>query len=279
MKNVFLSLIILFAFSVNGQEVKNPMEDLQTAYEDAMDDYEVFDNCGSGLDGMAAMTRNLENKVLDASISLTLEQEYQIGLAYREKLAEEKEFVHNYMLENQLSKMLIDTVIAPYVKRKGVQYSLTIVDDPVPNAFATNGGFIYLTTGLLGFIQSPDELAFIVAHEITHIDLEHVSRMVKRTLLLKELSTEYNAEDYEEQLIEITNKVYLPFGQVDEYEADRNAFLMARAAGFNPEKFADFFKRVLENYGEEKDDWDKFSRSHPYMSDRINCINYYLENL
>lgn len=259
-------------------QVDNPFEDIQDAYEDAMDDYEVFDNCGSGLDGFAAATRKMENTLLDAAVSLTIEQEYEIGKAAREHLRGEMTFVANPLLENQLSVMLVDTVISPYVKRKGIRYSLTIVQDDAINAFATNGGFIYITTGLLGFIKSVDELAFIIAHEITHIDLEHVSRKVKRIMVMQELSTSYNMKDYQDKLIEMTNKAYLPFGQVDEYEADRNAFYMAKAAGFNPLRFADFFKRMVQYETRSPDAMEKLSRSHPYSEDRINCINYYIQN-
>ncbi|PTM04333.1 MAG: hypothetical protein DA405_07660 [Bacteroidetes bacterium] len=269
--------ILMLGFALNAQ-VDNPFEDIQNAYEEALDDYEVFDNCGSGLDGFAAAARKIENKLLDAAVQLSIQDEYEIGLAYREHLREEVSFVHNMVLENQLSVMLIDTVISPYVQRQGIRYSITIVDDESVNAFATNGGFIYLTTGLLGFIQSVDELAFIIAHEITHIDMEHVSRAVKRTLVMRELSSSYDMEDYEDMMTEMKDKAYLPFGQVDEYEADRNAFYMARAAGFNPERFADFFKRLIQYEDSEQEMLEKLSRTHPYSRDRINCINYYIAN-
>ncbi len=268
---------LIFSLGLSAQ-VDNPFEDIQKTYEDAMKDYEVFDNCGSGLDGFAAATRKMENSLLDAAVELTIEEEFEIGKAAREHLRREMNFVANPLLENQLSTMLVDTVISPYVQRKGITYSLTIVEDDNINAFATNGGFIYITTGLLGFIKSVDELAFIIAHEITHIDLEHVSRKVKRIMVMQELSTSYNMEDYQDKLIEMTNNAYLPFGQVDEYEADRNAFYMAKAAGFNPLKFADFFKRIAQYEQTSPDAMEKLTRTHPYSKDRINCINYYLNN-
>lgn len=271
----FAGLLLTMGLSA---QVDNPFEDIQDAYEDAMKDYEIFDNCGSGLDGFAAATRKMENALLDAAVDLTIQQEYEIGKAAREHLRREMNFVANPLLENQLSVMLVDTVISPYVTRKGIRYSLTIVEDDGINAFATNGGFIYITTGLLGFIKSVDELAFIIAHEITHIDLEHVSRKVKRIMVMQELSTSYNMQDYQDKLIEMTNKAYLPFGQVDEYEADRNAFYMAKAAGFNPQRFADFFKRLVQYEKRSPDMMEKLARSHPYSEDRINCINYYIQN-
>ena len=41
------------------------------------------------------------------------------------------------------------------------------------NAFAAPGGFVFVTTGLLNFVENEDELAFVLAHEIAHIEMDH----------------------------------------------------------------------------------------------------------
>ena len=46
-------------------------------------------------------------------------------------------------------------------------------DDTVANAYAAPGGFVFVTTGLLNFVKNEDELAFVLAHEIAHIELDH----------------------------------------------------------------------------------------------------------
>ena len=48
-----------------------------------------------------------------------------------------------------------------------------IEDDNVINAHAATGGFFIVYTGLLNFVKNEDELAFVLAHEIAHIELDH----------------------------------------------------------------------------------------------------------
>jgi predicted Zn-dependent protease len=102
---------------------------------------------------------------------------------------------------------------------------------------------------------------------------------MKKILAIEQLGSSYGSEEMTELATNIALMMETPFGQVDEYEADRNAFAIATTAGFDSSKFADFFKRMIAmgavSSGEQQ---SKLSRSHPYLEDRINCINYYIEN-
>ncbi len=60
---------------------------LLEAYEEAQKQYDVFSNCGSGLDGYMAKLRVLENKAVDASITLTVEEEMELGQSMREQIS------------------------------------------------------------------------------------------------------------------------------------------------------------------------------------------------
>ena len=58
-----------------------------------------------------------------------------------------------------------------------------LVDDPSPNAFALPGGYVYVTRGLLPLLQTEDELAGVMAHEIIHVAERHGVRRARRGLL------------------------------------------------------------------------------------------------
>ncbi len=60
----------------------------------------------------------------------------------------------------------------PFTDRD-LQYEVRLIDEERPNAFALPGGRIYLTTGMLDFCRSDDELASILAHELVHTDRKH----------------------------------------------------------------------------------------------------------
>lgn len=59
---------------------------------------------------------------------------------------------------------------------------IIINDDKLVNAFAAPGGFIFISTGMLNFLESEDELAFVLAHEIGHIELDHgLNAVIQKT--------------------------------------------------------------------------------------------------
>ena len=61
-------------------------------------------------------------------------------------------------------------------------FRFAVVDQFEPNAFATPGGFIYISRGLLAQMNSEDELAGVLAHEISHVTQRHHARQAGRSL-------------------------------------------------------------------------------------------------
>src|SRR5207248_3162042 len=68
-------------------------------------------------------------------------------------------------------------------ERPNLPWTFHVVDDPVVNAFALPGGYIYVTRGILAHLNSEAELAGVVGHEIGHVTARHsVSQMSKQQL-------------------------------------------------------------------------------------------------
>ena len=62
-----------------------------------------------------------------------------------------------------------------------------IKDDKIVNAFCTPGGYIYVYTGILKFLESEDQFAGVLAHEIGHADMRHSTRQMTRMFSVKDL--------------------------------------------------------------------------------------------
>jgi len=60
-----------------------------------------------------------------------------------------------------------------------IKYTFRIINDPTINAYATAGGFVYVNTGLLDILESEDELAVLLAHEIAHISKSHQIKFIR----------------------------------------------------------------------------------------------------
>ena len=63
--------------------------------------------------------------------------------------------------------------------RPDLDYHFFVVDDPSVNAFSIPGGYVYVHTGILNLVQSEDELAAVMAHEVAHVVARHGLRNLK----------------------------------------------------------------------------------------------------
>jgi len=82
-------------------------------------------------------------------------------------------------LENPALQRYVDSVgqlLARTAERRDLQYTFTVVDTDIVNAFAVPGGYIYITRGLLALFDSEAELAAVLGHELGHITALHYAR-------------------------------------------------------------------------------------------------------
>ncbi len=63
--------------------------------------------------------------------------------------------------------------VAAVSHRKDLVYRFTVLDSPVVNAFALPGGYLYITRGLMAYLNSEAELAAVLGHEIGHVTARH----------------------------------------------------------------------------------------------------------
>src|SRR5262249_2572938 len=70
--------------------------------------------------------------------------------------------------------------LAEQSPRHDVGYQFFVADVQEPNAFALPGGYVYVTRGLLALVNSEDELAGVIGHEIGHVAARHAVQQVSR---------------------------------------------------------------------------------------------------
>lgn len=110
-------------------------------------------------------------------------------------------------------------------ERPNLPWSFKVVDDPAVNAFAVPGGFIYVTRGILAYLNSEAELAGVVGHEIGHVTGKHsVVQMstAQITQIGLGVSTllEPRLQRYADAAGQGLGLLFLKFGRDDETEAD-----------------------------------------------------------
>jgi len=228
-------------------------------------------NCGHLLDGPSSLIKNLENKSLDNLLTISEDQKKEIGKMSYEQIVKNNKIIIDF--ENR--EQIIQTFNA--VKEKAshnIDFQLHVIESEDINAFTMLGGHIYLTSALLKYIESIDELAFILGHEIGHNVHFHSERKIKKIMLASTFLGAFNVDEFVKIAIDINHKFSAPFDQINEYKADKYGFEVAKAAGYNVNKFADFFKK-MEKY-EKRSIFNKLNSTHPFSSDRRRCLESYL---
>lgn len=83
---------------------------------------------------------------------------------------------------SQYVQMITRTVLGAsnYAGNYKAPLIVLLDDDDLVNAFAAPGNFIFVSTGMLNFVESEDELAFVLAHEIAHVELDHGLNAIKQ---------------------------------------------------------------------------------------------------
>ncbi len=170
-------------------------------------------------------------------------------------------------------------------------YRFMVLDSDQINAFATPGGHIFLTRGVIRLARTEDELAAIIAHEISHVVLQHGMKSIKSSRVTSSvvdaLATTATALT-DNQLVELTASfagsvddiaqtlVTSGYSRATEREADAGAVEILLKTGYDP----DGLVRVLERMARELDPGGiDFAKTHPDPDVRIRWIEGMLEDV
>jgi predicted Zn-dependent protease len=174
--------------------------------------------------------------------------------------------------------------VAVHARRK-LPYSFTVLPDHnMINSFALPGGPVYIGEGMLDQMESEDELAHVLAHEIEHIDHYHCVERVQVEAQLKNLNLEIVGA-----LLQIPMELWeAGYHKDEEFEADREGMYLAVQSGYSPYGAVDLFERfgkLCDEYVIHAQSPDEelsqlaiqsltgYFRSHPLPSERLAQAN------
>lgn len=171
---------------------------------------------------------------------------------------------------------LVGKSIARQIGRPEITFRFGILDTEEVNAFATPGGYVLLTKGLLKNIKSESELAAVISHEIAHINAKHmykeiaprreVSQGENVTRLLSRGGDNIGAalgKAVSEGMKKLLDQGLAP---EKEFEADSLAIMYASACGYNPQGLV----TVLDRLKSQQD--LHVGKTHPSFDLRIQNI-------
>jgi predicted Zn-dependent protease len=199
--------------------------------------------------------------------------EVSMGEEYDTLIKDTVPIISDVEIENYLGS--IGRRIAEPQDERQLDWHFQLINVSEPNAFAIPGGFVYVTRGLVERMDSMDELAGILGHEISHVIRRHsVERMIKTDRAQKavfafclitgkcDLRTMVGIEVGGELLS-------AQYSQEDEREADRNAIAYVVRVGIHPGGIPRMFTKLLAERERQPSLVDAWFGTHPTEEERV----------
>ena len=168
----------------------------------------------------------------------------------------------------ELGQQLLTHSVIP----EGQNYHFHLINIDVPNAFATLGGHVFVTTGLLKQVHSENALAMVIAHEIAHVKYRHPIQALGRGVVFQIVMTAiFGGESSAGSMMGSTGMLtLLSFNRNMEKESDDEALLTLQAMYGHTQGAEEFFEHMLTQADEHE--WRTLFETHPGVESRINGI-------
>ncbi len=187
----------------------------------------------------------------------------------------------NYQLmdHEQLNRYvnLVGHVLLQHATRQEISFHFAVIDSPVINAYAAPGGYIFVTRGAMDLMQSEAELAGVLAHEISHVTERHIVKALKIKAQDDSIegslgrvvgSSGSSANVIFDQAVNKAVEILFSKGlqREDEFNADERGIILTSVAGYDPEAYYQYLKRIKPLV--EKNN-GQLNKTHPPLSDRM----------
>ena len=204
------------------------------------------------------------------------DKEIQVGQAQDAQVRKEMGVYRDAALQQYVND--VGLRLAQVSERPGLPWHFTVVDVPAINAFALPGGYIYITRGILPFLQDEAQLAGVLGHEIGHVNARHSARQYSRSTA-SEIGLIAGSIFFPQaaplaQLGETgLGLLMLKNSRDDELEADSLGAKYAARAGWDPDGIPQMLT-TLARIEEASDDKGvpNWMQTHPVAEDRVERV-------
>lgn len=188
--------------------------------------------------------------------------------------------------------MRIQKAVEAYLSQNGQQnllsgykWEFNLVKDKQVNAFCMPGGKVVVYTGILPVTENESGLATVMGHEIGHAIARHGNERMSQGLVAQmggmALGAALSSRPQETQALFMAAYglgaqvgVLLPYGRLQESEADQLGLIFMALAGYDPHKAVDFWKRMDSQKGQAAP--PEFLSTHPAHGTRIADIQKHM---
>ncbi|MEY4604197.1 MAG: hypothetical protein RIT43_1489 [Bacteroidota bacterium] len=209
----------------------------------------------------------------------SVEDDIKLGKQLDEELKNSKEYTilsrssneHLYTYLEGIRNTILENGEFRY--RDKFDWKVTVIDDDeTVNAFCAPGGYIYIYTGILKYLDNEAELAGVLAHEMGHAERRHGTRQMTKSLGIKVILDFLTGGSESSVYSEVINGlISLRYSRHYEREADECSVKYLCATNYASDGASGFFKKILKEEGKRS---SELLSTHPDPAERIS--NFHL---
>jgi predicted Zn-dependent protease len=221
---------------------------------------------------------------LNSSFAISIPEEKKVAEKFM-KMVEDRQMILNDPIANHMVTQVGNHILS-FLPPQPFDYSFYIVDDDVFNAFASPGANIFAYRGLITALDSIDELAGIIGHEIAHAASRHVSESIDRSKFISIGSLAGmlagiiigSTTDGEAGSAMITSSMaigqtaMLAFTRKNETEADEKGIMFLKRSCFAPEGLLSGLMKIRASDYQGVETIPDYVKTHPGTGQRIGHV-------
>ncbi|MDX9786610.1 MAG: M48 family metalloprotease [Desulfobacterales bacterium] len=226
--------------------------------------------------------------VVSSPLAMTVQEEEELSKEFLKVVQTHFEVIQDPLIVNYVNR-IGNRVIAGFLPQP-FQYHFNVIKQEVYNAFAGPGGYVYINSGLLAAMDEEEELAGILAHEISHVSCRHISEKIARsgkiqmaTLAGMVAGIFLGATGGGDAASALTigsmaagQSVILAYSREDEREADKVGLRNLYAAGYTGDGLLTVMKKIRAKQWYTSDDVPSYITTHPGSEERIAYIGNWI---
>jgi predicted Zn-dependent protease len=220
-------------------------------------------------------------------VTMSESQEVQIGRSEDPKVRQEYGAYDSAALQQYVNE--VGQKLARHSHRPNLEYHFLVVDSPEVNAFALPGGYVYITRGILAYLNSEAELAAVLGHEIGHVTARHSVQQISAATAaqvgasLLQIFVPQTSGGLGDTAVNLLGNALLSgYGREHELEADRLGSEYLARTGYDPQAMVRvvgvlknqevFDAEVAKQEGREPRAYHGLFASHPDNDTRLQQV-------
>lgn len=279
-KSIFIVIIVLISCSnlksqkkdVLGLEIDKRTNSKTKVPATLKEDYSCMNDVTGANQGIDLLNSFDDMAINALGVDVTVQEENDFGDKYYQELqADGKTKFITLGAQIDALKQIMNDLLSCRNKPTGLKYTMHLIDKDEVNAF-TCGGHIFVYTGIIKYLKTQSELAFIIGHEIGHNEKGHIQKMIKQLKIARGVAGEFG-----DVAFALKKFMFPVFNQHNEIEVDFYGVDLAYASGYTPCKGIQVWSRMSKDEG-NYDVLQNFLRSHPYSSVRFSCLTIHIKD-